>query len=191
MKNSLLVLLFAALFYSGCNKTQDNSNSKKIGDSTFSKLADEYISGYLKWRPQNGVGLGLHEYDGKLRDYSMSSVNGELERLKKYQKEIMSLDTSALSPKVYLDYRTLLNSINGDIFNFEVVKSYKNNPMVYAGVFDVNIYIQRNFAPLKDRLRSIISILKHAPDVYAEAKKNLADSLPQPYVKTAILIRSE
>ncbi|HEY3251600.1 MAG TPA: DUF885 family protein, partial [Ignavibacteria bacterium] len=184
----LLLMVVVCTFHLSCNKTGDDFISKKIGDSTFDKLADEYVAGYLKWRPQSGVGLGLHEYDGKLTDFSSGSITIELARIKKYKKDLMALDTTALSSKAFYDYKILLNAINKDIFDFEVVNSYKNNPMSYAGVFDVNIYIKRNFAPLKDRVRSIISILNEAPKVYTDAKKNLADSLPEPYIKTAILI---
>jgi len=60
------------------------------------------------------------------------------------------------------------------------------NPMTYAGVLDVNIYIKRNFAPLKDRVRSITAILNQAPNVMAAARSNLAESLPRPQTETAI-----
>ena len=58
--------------------------------------------------------------------------------------------------------------------------------MTYAGVLDVNIYIKRNFAPLEDRVRSIIAILNQAPQIISAAKANLAESLPRPQVETAI-----
>jgi uncharacterized protein (DUF885 family) len=51
---------------------------------------------------------------------------------------------------------------------------------------DVNIYIKRNFAPLEERVRSIISILDQAPRIMAAARENLAGSLPRPLVETAI-----
>ncbi len=34
---------------------------------------------------------------------------------------------------------------------------YEHNPMVYARAADLNIYIKRNFAPLEDRVRSIVA----------------------------------
>jgi len=58
--------------------------------------------------------------------------------------------------------------------------------MTYAGAFDVSVYVKRNFAPLTDRLKSIIDIEKYAPQLYADAKANLNDTLPKPYVETAI-----
>jgi uncharacterized protein (DUF885 family) len=68
------------------------------------------------------------------------------------------------------------------------MESYTKNPMTYAGIMDVNIYIKRNFAPLEERLKSLIAIENETPTIFAAAKSNLADSLPEPYIKTAIQI---
>jgi len=58
--------------------------------------------------------------------------------------------------------------------------------MTYASALDVNIYIKRDFAPLEDRVRSVIAILNKAPEITSAAKANLAESLPRPQVETAI-----
>jgi len=42
------------------------------------------------------------------------------------------------------------------------MRIYSQNPMTYAGVLDVNIYIKRDFAPLENRVRSITAILNQA-----------------------------
>src|SRR5205085_8826052 len=86
----------------------------------------------------------------------------------------------------YYDYRILRGAIQREIFSFEQMRIYSQNPMTYAGVLDVNIYIKRNFAPLENRLRSITAILNQAPSIVAAARANLADALPRPQIETAI-----
>ena len=66
--------------------------------------------------------------------------------------------------------------------------SFENNPMIYAQAVDVNVYIKRNFAPLEERVRSIIAIENQVPNIVIAAKTNLAPGLPQPYVELAIQI---
>jgi hypothetical protein len=51
--------------------------------------------------------------------------------------------------------------------------------MTYAGALDVNIYIKRNFAPLEERVRSVVAILNQAPQIMSAAQANLAESLPR------------
>ena len=53
---------------------------------------------------------------------------------------------------------------------------------------DLSIYIKRNFAPLEERLKSIIAIENEAPAFFSVAKSNLADSLAKPFIETAIQI---
>jgi len=95
------------------------------------------------------------------------------------------LDPARLDGRSAYDYRILLGSLRREIFGFEQAQIYFRNPMTYASI-DVNIYIERYFAPLEDRVRSIIAILNQAPNVMAAAWVNLAESLPRPYIETAI-----
>jgi uncharacterized protein (DUF885 family) len=156
------------------------------GDAEFSRLADEYVEGFLAWRPQVGTSLGLHQYDGKLTDYSPASLQAELARLKASEQQLSRINPKLLSARGAYDYYILRSSIRREIFGFEQMKSYTDNPMTYASVLDVNIYIKRDFAPLEDRVRSITAILNAAPQLVAAAKTNLARSLPKPQVETAI-----
>ena len=171
----------------GCARLpQPSSTAAKQGDATFAKVADEYLTGYLAWRPQTGTTLGLHQYDGKVTDFSQASLNAELARLKAFERRLGALDTTDLGPKASYDYRILRGAIRREIFGFEQMQIYSRNPMTYAGVLDVSIYIKRNFAPLEERVRWISAILNQAPKIFAAARANLADSLPQPQIETAI-----
>jgi uncharacterized protein (DUF885 family) len=152
----------------------------------FALRAEEYIAGYLAWRPAIGTALGLREYDGKVTDFSRDSVRSEVARLRRFDRELAAFPTGSLGPKARHDYRVLRAAIANELFSFEDMASYTSNPMTYANVLDVNIYIKRDFAPLPDRVRSIIAIEMEAPRVMAAARANLEASLPKPYVETAI-----
>src|SRR6266568_1847314 len=180
-------LLLSALMLAGCARLpQPSSTAAKQGDATFAKVADEYLTGYLAWRPQTGTTLGLHQYDGQVTDFSQASLNAELARLKTFERRLRALATTDLSPEASYDYRILRGAIKREIFGFEQMQIYSRNPMTYAGVLDVSIYIKRNFAPLEARVRWISAILNQAPNIFAAARANLADSLPRPQIETAI-----
>jgi uncharacterized protein (DUF885 family) len=155
-------------------------------DASFTSIAEDYIQGYLAWRPQSGTTLGFHQFDGKMTDYSQASLGAELKRLQSFDKRLAELDPHQLSPRAFCDYRLLRGAVKREIFGFDQMQNYSQNPMTYAGVLDVNIYIKRNFAPLQERVRSITSILNRAPDVFTAARANLAESLPRPQVELAI-----
>jgi len=152
----------------------------------FTKLADEFLAGYFAWRPLAGTAAGLHEYDGKITDYRQASIENELARLQKFERQISALKPDSLNAETRFDWQVLLTGIRGELFRFEEMASYTRNPMTYAGALDLNIYAKRNFAPAEQRLRSIIAIEKEAPKVFAAARANLEKTLPKPYVETAI-----
>ena len=182
-----VVCLMLGLLLAGCSQPSPSPRSAaNDADAAFTRLADEYIAGYLAWRPQTGTALGFHEYDGKVTDFSQPSLDAELARLKAFDQRLGQLDTNGLSREEFYDYRILGSAIQREIFGFEQMQSYSQNPMTYAGALDVNIYIKRNFAPLEDRLRSIIAILNQAPQITSAARANLAESLPRPQVETAV-----
>lgn len=162
----------------------DTANSSQ--DTAFRQLANDYILGHLAWRPQTGTALGLHEYDGKLTDYSRPSIEAELRRLRDFDQRLADLHTNQLSAAAFYDYRILRGAIKRELFGFEEVQSFSRNPMTYAGALDVNIYIKRDFAPLEQRVESLTAILKQAPRVFAAAHTNLLEALPRPQVQTAI-----
>ncbi|WP_157740997.1 DUF885 domain-containing protein [Mucilaginibacter xinganensis] len=184
----LTLLLIPITFLLSCEHKTQPVTTPVSGDAAFQKLADDYLSGYLDWRPANGVALGYHQYDGKVTDLSKESIGKELGRLKDFDQRLSVTDTASLSPKQFYDFRILRSAIKNEIFNFEDMGTFDKNPMTYAQAIDVSIYVKRNFAPLQDRLKSIIAIEKNAANVFTAAKGNLKDSLAKPYIQTAIEI---
>jgi uncharacterized protein (DUF885 family) len=179
-------LLLAVLLASCATSPQTGSVNMNDGDSELRELADGYLAGYLAWRPQIGTGLGLHEYDGKVTDYGRASIRAELARLNSFDRRLEALGSRNLSATARYDYRILRGAVQREIFGFEDMQLYRRNPMTYAGALDVSIYIKRNFAPLEARVRSMIAILDHAPDIVAAGRANLVEALPRPQVETAI-----
>ena len=187
MKKSILLIIPLAVLFS-CEQKTKQADVPVSGDAAFEKLSENYLTGFLAWRPANGVALGYHQYDGKVTDMGKESIGKELGRLKDFDQQLAATDTTLLSAKAFFDFRMLRSAIKNEIFNFEDMGEFDRNPMTYAGAVDVSIYIKRNFAPLEERLKSIIAIEKNAANVFVAAKANLKDTLAKPYVETAIEI---
>src|SRR5712691_9119702 len=157
-------------------------------DADFDKLALDFIGGYLAARPLQGVALGFHQYDGKIGDYSRLAIDAEMERLHRFQDQLNKLDPGKLSKRAAIDRRVLQAAINGDLFQLVDMAVFERNPMIYARAIDVNLYIKRDFKPLDDRVRDIVTIEDQTGNIMTAAKTNLAEVLPKPYVELAIQI---
>lgn len=155
-------------------------------DSDFETLMNNFIEEYLDLNPQSAVYLGFHQYDGKTGDYSLESINSQIKWAEDYRKKLSEIEPAALNKINYVNYEILLSEIQKTLFSLKDRNDYQTNPMRYAGVIDVNIYISRDFAPIEDRVRSIIAIEKEAPKIFAAARTNLLESLPKPFIEIAI-----
>ena len=157
-------------------------------DSEYETVAEEYIKGYLTARPLLATSLGFHEYDGKISDYSRLALDAELSRLRRFDDRLSKFDLSKLSQRQSIDLRILQAAIKKEIFQRHDMSIFERDPMVYARAADVNVYIKRNFAPLEDRVRSIVMIESQVPNIMIAAKTNLGAVLPKPHVELAIQI---
>jgi uncharacterized protein (DUF885 family) len=194
MKKQILVLAVLATLLISCRENPKSIQSGS-GDAAFQKLSDEFLDGYLAWRPEYAVYLGIHEYDGKITDFSKQSIDSELIRLKTYEQKFSAIDSASLSPEMYYDLRILLGALMNEIFNFEDLQIFKKNPLVYFEpspvidgflAIDLSLYLNRSFAPFEERIKSIVSLEKEIPGIVTNVESNLADSLAKPYINSTI-----
>ena len=157
-------------------------------DAEYEAVAEEYIKTYLAAHPLQGTALGLHEYDGKISDYSRLALDAELSRLRRFDDRLGKFDLTKLSPRQSIDLRILQAAVKRDLFEMQEMSTFERNPMVYAGAADVNVYIKRNFAPLEDRVRSLVAIESQIPNILIAARTSLNEKLPKPFVELAIQI---
>ena len=185
MKKIIFLLVILPALLIGC-RNNGKPDSTVAGDEKFLRISENFIKGYLDWRPELSVYLGFHEYDGKTSDLNMKSISDELVRLKSYSQMLKEFDTASLSRKVLYDLSILQHGIESEIFYIEDMASYTMNPITYAYYLDFSTYIKRNFAPLEERLKDIVAVEKCIPEILTAARANLADSLPEPYIEIAV-----
>jgi uncharacterized protein (DUF885 family) len=157
-------------------------------DAEYEAVAEEYVKTYLAAHPLQGTALGFHEYDGKISDYSRLALDAELSRLRRFDDRLAKFDSSKLSPRQSIDFRILQAAVKRELFEMQDMSVFERNPMVYARAADVNIYIKRNFAPLEDRVRSLVAIESQIPNILIAARTNLDEKLPKPFIELAIQI---
>ena len=157
-------------------------------DAEYEAVAEEYVKTYLVAHPLRGTALGFHEYDGKISDYSRLALDAELSRLRRFDDRLAKFDPAKLSPRQSIDLRILQAAVKRELFEMQDMSVFERNPMVYARAADVNVYIKRNFAPLEDRVRSLVAIESQIPNILIAARTNLDEKLPKPFVELAIQI---
>jgi uncharacterized protein (DUF885 family) len=164
------------------------SSSSLKPDAELDVVTDEYIRGYLAARPLHATALGFHEYDGRINEHTRLAIDAELARLRRFDDRLKKFDLAKLGPRAGIDLRLVQAAIKKDLFFMQDMAIYEHNPMSYASAIDVGVYIKRKYAPIEDRIRSIIVVENQAPNIMIAAKTNLAEVLPKPHVELAIQI---
>ncbi|HJT81040.1 MAG TPA: DUF885 family protein, partial [Chthoniobacterales bacterium] len=99
----------------------------KTPDEEYESVAEEYIRGYLSARPLLGTSLGLHEYDGKIGDYSRLALDAELSRLHRFDDRLRKFDLDKLSPRQSIDLRILQAAIRAELFERQDLAAFERN----------------------------------------------------------------
>ena len=81
----ILIQIFSFFSMAGAQTT--GAASRKTG-AAFHKLVDEYFNFYFRFHPTAATQAGVHQYDNKLEDYSLSAVNAEIAGLNKFKHRI-------------------------------------------------------------------------------------------------------
>ena len=182
MLNKFSALCLIGLFLFQNARVFSNSET---ADRQFERLAKRYIAELLKMNPEWATGLGEHQDDHRLNDYSLTGIENERKFNDDYYVQLMKIPAAKLSRVNNVDFRILQHNLQYNKFRSEILREYEWNPVTYNVGGALNDLISRDFAPLKNRLRSAKGRLEAIPNVVAAAKANLKNP-PRIHTETAI-----
>ena len=155
-------------------------------------LAERAIREHWEFVPTSGSRIGRHEYDGRLPDFSAGRVSRRVEELHRSLGQLSSLpadDAHGTDAEARMDRlsRSLLDMfLRRELFNLEEMRTLHNNPQRQVGYLGVGSYVQRDYAPLPDRLRSAMQVLRQAPDFLATLETLTEPELGEPVRDMAV-----
>ncbi len=156
-------------------------------DQAYAAFVETYLDGLFHYNPAHATRAGFHQYDGELPGYSRKEIEAEIARNRRALQDLAAILKGPLSPENQFDARLLENSIRGDLLGLEDIRMWEKNPDVYGSVvlFSLFVLVQRDFAPIKERVRSLISRERRVPEILRNARANLV-SPPEVYTQIAI-----
>src|SRR5690348_6032958 len=180
---ALFVLLFAPCV-AGAAKPADMA----APDRAFAQLADQYFDTfYLPTNPSAATSYGVHEYDGKLEDYSRAGIDAEVKALKGWEQRVAAVEPGSLSLYVRGDRDLALNNIRSALLTLQSIRPWEKNPDFYSSGITSSAFtlMERKFAPPETRLRDLISRERQMPAALLAARANLKNP-PKIYTQIAL-----
>ena len=155
------------------------------GASSFSVLRDRIFDELLADEPGDARSAGMHEYDGKIGTYSAEGIAARMERLRKARASLAAADRAALSADEGLDLALLGRQVEMALFYLADVERWRHFPQHYEELFSVNVYLDRDYAPIAERAAKLVEHEEAALAQVGNIRKNLMSPMSKPVVETA------
>ena len=156
----------------------------------FAKVSEEYFSQvYFRYAPSTATADGIHSYDGRLEDYSRKSIEAEIAALKNFERRIEAIqpDDSRANFVPRSDREIVLANIRSQLLTLETIRPWQKDADTYSSTCANGVFVlmERNFAPVDDRLRAAIARERQMPALLAAARVNLQHP-PRVFTEIAI-----
>ena len=154
---------------------------------SFQNLVTTFYDNEFRAHPIAATSIGVHDYDAEVDDLSRDGQAKDTARLHTALDALTAIDPATLSAGDRDDREMLINSIKGTLLDVETIRYWQKDPDVYvrsatSAVFSL---VHRDFAPLADRLRSVIARERQIPMLLATGKANI-EHPPRAFVDIAI-----
>ncbi len=148
---------------------------RPIGDERLAALSTRYFNEIWKLDPPRATRAGVHDYDDRLGSYDATAFATRLETAERYLRELRDIDTSTMGADASYDERIFEAALESSILSLSTIAPWQHRPAYYTEVAAGSAYslLSRNFAPLPDRVRSLISRERQMPGLFDSAKANL------------------
>jgi uncharacterized protein (DUF885 family) len=148
----------------------------------FPALVADVLAGYFRHSPVQATEIGHHEGDGLWPDLTEGGRQDRLAWLAETTARLEAVDPESVSRDEAIDRRILLDQLAAMRFGEETLREETWNPLAYVYLFGNGLFtlLARGFAPLEDRLRSVVSRLRGLPAALDAARETLSTGGSRP-----------
>lgn len=182
------IALFAAVVLGACGGEAEQGATTEPEMVAWELFAATTISAYYAHNPEVAVYAGLHEYDGQMSDFSLTAA----EDYAQWIDDIVSAAESyvGLEGIEAFERDYLINILRGEQFWIRDSGFLTNNPVHYGYNLDMDTYIDREYAPIEERIVAYSQYVSQIPKMLQTMQDNLQPPLPAAYIETAYNIFS-
>lgn len=139
-------------------------------------ITDDIVKTEWLFCPPRATTLGIHDYDDLLGDMSECSLLKYSKTFKSQSERLQTqVDPSLLTSDERVEYYSALSIAESNYANLELHKQWRSDPGLYLkfAVWGCYIFLLRDFSPLKERMRSMLSRMRQIPDMLNSTKVNI------------------
>src|SRR5919199_1618197 len=166
----LLVALLVLAFTAQMTNAQTNQSPASLR-----QMASDYYQWHNQNYPVDSSNEGLHTWDNRLTDYSLSSVMSRRQHVKDLLARVQAMRTGAWQKDDRIDWLLFRAELERVAFFDRVLNFEQTNPQVYVGECADAIFslLKKEYDAPRTRALAASSRLKQMPAMLEEGKKNL------------------
>ena len=178
----LMLLSAAMLALVACGADEQVAVTPEERQLPWADFVATTIDEYYRRNPEQAVNAGLHQYDGVAREWSLDSTRDYSAWL---AETIGAAEGYAdLQDRDAFERDYLVNALQSQAFWIDDTNYLTKNPLAYIRGIGIGVYIDREYAPLEDRLRAYTEYVANVPRMLEQMRDNLEPPLPAPFVTT-------
>ena len=166
-----------------CSGGQEETGASAELRQPWAEFAAATVAEYYSNNPETAVDAGLHEYDGQASDYSLAAIEEYTAWLESVIDAASAYEDLEGIEAFERDY--LRQALRGERWFFRESGFMRNNPVVYARSLSFSVYVDREYAPLEERIVAYTNYISQVPRILEQMQENLLTPMPSPYVETA------
>ncbi|MGH2417228.1 MAG: DUF885 domain-containing protein, partial [Candidatus Limnocylindria bacterium] len=145
-------------------------------DQRFDRTIDRWFRDQLAIHPEYATHFGIHDHDAELSSGGRDSVDEEVAFYRRTIGELDALDASELSPERSLDRDLALHQARIGLFWLTEYRAWAGSSggAEHIGEALFSLFT-RDFAPLAQRLDSMVGRLERAPTFLRETRDRVTD----------------
>ena len=168
--------------------TPTQAGTTQAGDATWQPAVDAFIQQYFEHFPVSAANAGKHEFDGRLPDYSLESLQSTIAWLHAQRDRFAAFgagapDKTGLDDTQRFQRDYVLSVIDAQLFWLEDSGFARTNPAFYSGDLSPSMYLTRPYAPLPQRMAAFVKYQEALPKAIGQIRANLQTPLPASYVE--------
>jgi uncharacterized protein (DUF885 family) len=145
-------------------------------DARFDRTIDRWFRDQLDMRPEWATYFGIHDHDSRLSSGGRDAIDEEVGFYRRTIEELSALDPEELSSERALDRDLAIHQARLGHFWLTEYRSWAGSSGAAEHIGEALFPLfTRDFAPLRDRLESIVGRLKAAPRFLVETRERVTD----------------
>lgn len=134
-----------------------------------------FLDWYYETHPVRATELGIHAYDARLPALDRAAIQARIDDLLDWLAQLDRVPPALLEDDRRYDYGVLEFALRSELLDLEEIRNWVADPRLYTSTIadGLSSLADREFAPVPDRVRSLVARMGAAPGLLDAARQNL------------------